>query len=304
MQPQGRVSPNIPEVLGELHLENTATEPNRRVAFGHWLGNPANPLVSRVIANRLWQFHFGTGLVDTPSDFGIMGSVPTHPDLLDWLATDLIRHRWSLKHLHRRILASKTYHQSSQASDPSVVIDPETRWLWRFPPRRIAAEVLRDSILHCSDNLSFKMYGEGFAFFDRASHFSEALPRSQTEAVTWRRMIYGTKIRQETVDVFGDFDCPDAGQSTPQRSRSTTPLQALNLFNSDFVNLQAEQFSKTVAALYPTDMKSQIRHAHFVALTRYPTTSELTVLHKLGAAHGLTQVCRVLFNTNDFVFLD
>tara|TARA_B100000029_G_scaffold406778_1_gene407502 strand:- start:690 stop:1460 length:771 start_codon:yes stop_codon:yes gene_type:complete len=256
------------------------------------------------MANRIWQHHFGMGLVTTPSDFGVMGSAPSHPELLEWLAAELMDHDWSLKHLHRILLLSRTYQQESSPRAKEQQRDPNNRLLWRFSPRRLAGEVLRDSILHCSGQLDLSMNGPGFAFFQRASFFSGAIPESQLTTNTWRRMIYGTKIRQETVNVFGEFDCPDAGQMTPRRTRSNTPLQALNLFNSEFVNHQARLFANEVQRVAGPDPQAQVRQAVLVCLGRLPDAEEQARLRDLLQATGLNQVCRVLLNTNEFVFLN
>ena len=303
-QPRDVATPDVPAIMGTLSLEVTADEASRRSALGRWLGSKVHPLPARVMVNRIWQHHFGMGLVDTPSDFGVMGSAPSHPELLEWLAAELMDHEWSLKHLHRILLLSRTYRQESSPRALEQQRDPNNRLLWRFSPRRLAAEVLRDSILHCSGQLDLSMHGPGFAFFQRASFFSGAIPESQLGANTWRRMIYGTKIRQETVNVFGEFDCPDAGQMTPRRTRSTTPLQALNLFNSEFVNHQTQLFANEVQRAAGPDPQDQVRLAVLVCLGRLPAAEEQTRLCDLLLATGLSQVCRVLLNTNEFVFLN
>ena len=303
-QPREVATPDVPAIMGTLSLAVTADEASRRTALGRWLGSKAHPLPARVMANRIWQHHFGMGLVTTPSDFGVMGSAPSHPELLEWLAAELMDHEWSLKHLHRILLLSRTYQQESSPRAKEQQRDPNNRLLWRFSPRRLAGEVLRDSILHCSGQLDLSMNGPGFAFFQRASFFSGAIPESQLTTNTWRRMIYGTKIRQETVNVFGEFDCPDAGQMTPRRTRSNTPLQALNLFNSEFVNHQARLFANEVQRVAGPDPQAQVRQAVLVCLGRLPDAEEQARLRDLLQATGLNQVCRVLLNTNEFVFLN
>ena len=303
-QPREIATPDVPAIMGTLSLEVTADEASRRIALGRWLGSKLHPLPARVMANRIWQHHFGTGLVDTPSDFGVMGSTPSHPELLEWLSAELMDHDWSLKHLHRLLLLSRTYRQESKPRALEKQRDPNNRLLWRFTPRRLTAEVLRDSILHCSGQLDLSMQGPGFAFFQRAGSFSGVTPESQLGTNTWRRMIYGTKIRQETVNVFGDFDCPDAGQMTPRRSRSTTPLQALNLFNSEFVNHQAKLFANEIQRMTGPDPQQQVRQAVLVCLGRRTDTEEQTRLCELLLATDLSQVCRVLLNTNEFAFLN
>jgi hypothetical protein len=178
--------------------------------------------------------------------------------------------------------------------------------LWRFPPRRLAAEVVRDSILYTSGTLDLRMYGPGFAFFKRhAGHekntFADAIPREQTDPASWRRMIYGTKIRQENVAVFGEFDCPDAGQMAPKRSRSTTPLQALGMLNSPFISEQAKRFSLRVQG--HGDTTRQMLRVFSMVLGRQPSPEESFRLTQLARSQGVEQVCRVLWNTNEFLFL-
>lgn len=309
-QPLGEISPGVPVVFREgQSLASSEKEPSgaaRRMAFARWLGDPAHPLTARVMVNRIWQHHFGMGLVDTPSDFGTKGSRPSHPELLDWLAADFVRSGWSIKHVHRRILRSTTYRQSSTPRADALQVDSDTRWLWRFPPRRLAAEVVRDSILYTSGTLDLRMYGPGFAFFKRhegqeKNTFADAIPREQVDPASWRRMIYGTKIRQEGVAVFGEFDCPEAGQMAPKRSRSTTPLQALGMLNSPFVSEQAKHFARRFQD--GGNSTWQMLQVFSTVLGRQPSTKESFWLRKLARSHGVGQVCRVLWNTNEFLFL-
>lgn len=309
-QPLGEVSPAIPVVFDASRspesLENQPSSADRRIAFARWLGDPAHPLTARVMVNRIWQHHFGLGIVGTPSDFGTKGSRPSHPELLDWLASDFVQSGWSIKHLHRRILRSGTYRQASTPRADALQVDGGSRLLWRFPPRRLAAEVVRDSILYTSGALDLRMYGPGFAFFKRhegheKNTFADAIPREQTDPASWRRMIYGTKIRQESVAVFGEFDCPDAGQMAPRRSRSTTPLQALGMLNSPFISEQAKHFSRRVQGHGNTTRK--MLRVFSMVLGRQPSPEESFGLAQLARSQGVEQVCRVLWNTNEFLFL-
>ena len=309
-QPLEKISPAIPVVFGSIRsLESQEKPPSsadRRIAFARWLGAPTHPLTARVMVNRIWQHHFGTGIVDTPSDFGTMGARPTHPELLDWLASDFVQSGWSIKHVHRRILRSSTFRQASTPRTDAIQIDGDSRLLWRFPPRRLAAEVVRDSILSTSGTLDLRMYGPGFSFFKRhAGHekntFADAIPREQTDSASWRRMIYGTKIRQESVAVFGEFDCPDAGQMAPKRSRSTTPLQALGMLNSPFISEQVKHCSRRVKG--HGDTTRQMLRVFSIVLGRQPSPQESFRLTQLARLQGVEQVCRVLWNTNEFLFL-
>jgi len=298
------VGPNSIEALGPLDLPENAAEQDRRIAFAEWITDTKNPLTARVIVNRLWQFHFGTGLVDTPSDFGANGSSPTHPELLDWLASDLMNNGWSLKHVHRRILISNTWQQDSHPNRESLKIDGATRLLWRFPPRRIEAEAIRDSILTVTGKIDPKMGGPGFSGFEvemeNVRHFH---PKSTYGPDDFRRMIYMTKVRQEQESVFGSFDCPDASQVTPKRSRSTTPLQALNLLNSTFVIEQTGFFASRLNEQAAGSTEDKVRVAFQLCFGRMPTQQELTDSTAFIEQAGLPQFCRAMLNANEFVFV-
>ena len=300
MQRVGKVAPDVPAVLGKLKIDNPAGEPSRRLAFAADLIRADHPLTSRVIVNRIWQYHFATGLVETSSDFGKMGQPPSHPELLDWLACDLVEQGWSLKKLHRLILTSKTFQQSNRPNHRAGQIDANTRLLWRFPPRRAEAEAIRDSILTVSGKLNSKAGGVGFDFFREKGGLSNYHPHETFGEEGWRRMIYARKIRMQSVNIFGAFDCPDAGQLKPRRTRSITPLQALGLMNSPFSNRQAGFFAERLRRNH-RDLEGQIKAACQLAFCRFPEPEELEALLELGEQHGLEQVCRVLYNTSEFV---
>lgn len=298
------VAPDAIESLGSLNLPPEPSDQQRRMAFAEWIASPDNPLTPRVIVNRIWQFHFGTGLVDTPSDFGAAGTRPTHPELLDWLAQDLMKNNWSLKHIHRRILMSRTWRQDSRPDSNSLKIDGTSRLLWRFPPRRVEAEVIRDSILAVSGKLDKRMGGPGFSGFEvemeNVRHFH---PKSTYGPEDFRRMVYMTKVRQEQESVFGSFDCPDASQVTPERSRSTTPLQALNLLNSSFVNEQAGFFAERLAKESPSPEAARIIRAYELCFGRQPDGQELSNASSFINESGRVQFCRAMLNASEFVFI-
>jgi len=161
-----------------------------------------HPLTARVIVNRVWQHHFGSGIVDSPSDFGEMGAAPSHPVLLDWLAVDFIKHGWSLKRLHRQVVLSRTFRQSSKPRKDALLVDAESRLLWRYPPRRLEAEAIRDSILSVSGKLNLKMGGAGFDFFNQRGGLSDYKAKETFDESGWRRMIYAHKIRMQSVDIL------------------------------------------------------------------------------------------------------
>ena len=304
-QPKEAVTPAVLSSLGNLKLPKESAEQERRRALADWIASPQNTLTARVMVNRIWQGHFGTGLVQTPSDFGHMGMKPTHPELLDWLASEFIRSGWSVKHMHRLIILSETYGQTSQTmSQPdAAAVDADVRYLWRFPSRRLEAESIRDSMLAISGRLNLKMYGRGFNFFDQRGGLSGFDPIETFTPENERRMIYAHKVRREPETVFGAFDCPDAGQSTARRIESTTPIQALNLLNSRFTLVQSDAFATRAKQEAGSDISKQITHAYQLSLSRAPTAEELADTTPLVRAQGLTALCRALFNSNEFLFV-
>ena len=298
-----RINARVPAVLGKLGLKLDEAEQDRRVALGQWISSPDNPLTARVMVNRIWQFHFGKGIVSTSSDFGRNGAKPSHPKLLDWLAGEFIANHWSIKHLHRLILLSDTYQQSSRSHEKGRRIDADARLLWRFPSRRLEAEAIRDSILFISGNLNLESGGPGFSFFKSRGGLSGFPPVTEFTAKEMRRMIYQHKIRMEPVPVFGAFDVPDAGQAMSRRKQSTTAIQALNLFNSPFVNDQAAAFAKRVTKDAGEDLGRQVSRAFELAFGRAPKSLESKAAVASVKTHGLATLCRVLFNSNEFLFL-
>ena len=303
MQRLEKIAPTIPALLGSMNLKSGVAEPHRRIELVKHLTNREHPLTTRVLVNRVWQHHFGVGLVSTPSDFGRMGATPSHPELLDWLALEFISQGWSLKKLHRLIVNSRTYRQSSRPRAQALRVDANTRLLWRFPPRRLEAEAIRDSILFVSAKLNLKMGGPGFDFFNQRGGLSDYTALETFEEEGWRRMIYAHKVRMQAVDIFSAFDCPDSGQMRPHRTRSITPLQSLSLMNSPFVNRQARFLAQRVRSEAGDDSKTQIDHAFALVCSRPPKWAEKKALLKLVKQHGLEQACRVLFNTSEFVFI-
>jgi hypothetical protein len=302
-QPKEEVAPAVLSALGTLALAADAPEPARRQTLADWIARPDHPLTARVMVNRVWQGHFGTGLVDTPSDFGRMGAKPSHPELLDWLAREFIRGGWSIKHLQRLIVLSATYRQGIRRDPTAQARDTGARLLWTFPSRRLEAEVIHDSILAVSGRLDLAMYGRGFDLFDKRGGLAGFIPVESYAGEGLRRMIYAHKVRREREAVFGAFDCPDAGQSTSHRRESTTPIQALNLFNSRFTLEQAAAFATDVARAAGADPAREVRLAYQRALGRVPTAEEQAEIVPVVRAQGLAPLCRALFNSNEFLFL-
>ena len=305
-QKKEAVGPGVlTEIGAKFVIPENATDPQRRAALAEWIASNENPLTSRVIVNRLWQHHFGTGIVDTPSDFGRNGGKPTHPELLDWLATDFVEHGWSLKHLHRMIVLSATYKQSSNSTATGLAKDAQSRLLWRYPPRRIEAESLRDSILFVSGKLDISVGGPGFDLFEPNTNYVKVYtPKKSFGPAEFRRMIYQQKPRMQLDDTFGVFDCPDGGQITPKRTASTTPLQSLNLLNSTFVLQQAGYLAARVEKDAGTVAAAQVKQAFRIVFQRGPTEKELAAGEKLVREHGLAALCRAMLNANEFVFVD
>ncbi|MDC0935967.1 DUF1553 domain-containing protein [Pirellulales bacterium] len=303
--PREEVAPDALTVLGTLGLNSSTPEQERRLALARWIASPDNPLTARVIVNRVWHYHFGVGLVSTPSDFGKNGTPPSHPELLDWMAQQFMDNGWSLKWLHREILTSQTYQQSSAPRADAAAKDADSRLLWRFPPRRLEAEAIRDCILRVSGALNPQAGGPGFLLFQVDGHETvhHYFPLEKFGPNEFRRMIYMTKIRQEQDEVFGVFDCPDGGQTIPNRSRSTTPLQALNLLNSRFMLQQTEILAVRVRQEAGADVAAQVKRVFQLAFSRPPDAVELEQSVALVKEYGLDALCRAIFNANEFLFL-
>ena len=303
-QPKEPVGAAIPAIFGDLKLDQSLPESERRMALANWVADPKNPLTARVIVNRVWQWHFGNGIVETPSDFGVMGALPTHPELLDWLAHEFIRGGWSLKHLHKLIVLSSTYRQSSEFNAAAAKKDADARLLWHFPKRRLEAESIRDAILSVSGRLNPAMYGRGFDLFDKRGGLSGFNPVESFSGDGLRRMIYAHKVRREPDAVFGAFDCPDAGLSTARRRESMTPIQALNLLNSRFTLEQAEAFATRLQNECGDDPVQQVRMAYHLVLGRAVQSDELRDAADVVRAHGADAFCRAILNSNEFLFVD
>ena len=301
--PREAVTPGAIASLTDLSLAADAPEQQRRLALARWIAAEDNPLTARVIVNRLWQYHFGTGIVATSSDFGINGALPSHPELLDWLAAELIDSGWSLKHVQRLILTSQAWQQESRPHAEGLAIDATSRLLWRFPPRRLEAEAIRDSLLAVTGKLDTRLGGPGFSGFEvEIENVRHYFPKTRFGPDDWRRMIYMNRVRQEREAVFGVFDCPDFNQSVPQRTRSTTPLQALNLFNSDFVWQQAGFLAERLDAEAESPAE-KITRAYELTYNRPPQADEIAAALEFIEQTDWQQFARVLLNTNEFMLI-
>jgi len=304
MSPAEIVTPDCLGEFGKLDLAVNEQEQRRRLAYAEWLCHPGHPLTARVMVNRIWQHQFGRGLVATPSDFGEMGSRPSHPELLDFLASEFVASGWSVKHIQRLIALSHAYQQSSAPTEAGAAVDASNVLLWRFAPQRVEAEVIRDGILQASGKLDLTMGGPGFSLFDVTSgNVFNYEPKTTFGPAEWRRMIYAERVRGEQDATVGVFDCPDGGQTAPRRDCSTTPLQALNLLNSPFVEQQTEFLAKRAESDVGSDLVAQIVRLFELTLQREPERRELAWAHDLATAHGLVAVSRALVNCNEFLFV-
>jgi hypothetical protein len=305
-QPREPTGPGGIDVLGGYELPADTPEAERRATLAKWLGSEQHPLTARVLVNRVWRHHFGAGMVDTPSDFGAQGERPTHPELLDWLASQFMAGGWRIKELHRLICTSAAYRQDSRPNQAAARIDADARLLWRFPPRRLEAEVIRDSVLFAAGSLDLKMGGPGISIYKprKAREIGEWLPQEHPGPESWRRTIYLLRMRGADDGVFKAFDVPDCGQVRAKRSVSTTPLQALNLFNSPFMIEQSQRLADRARREAGDDVSRQVELVFALTLSRPPDEGELIACRQVARDHGLLPVCRVLLNSNEFLFLE
>lgn len=279
------------------------TEPERRLALASWLTDPRNPLTSRVLVNRIWHYHFGRGLVGTPSDFGHNGEKPSHPELLDWLAANLMDHGWKLKRLHRLIVTSYAYRQSSEADPKRQAIDAGNQFLWRMPLRRLEAEAVRDAVLTTSGKLDRRMGGPGYPLFKyRVVNVAIYEPLEEFGPETWRRGVYRQAARAIRDDLLGSLDCPESSQRTPRRESTTTALQALSLLNGSFMNQQAGFLAERVRKEAGDTPQAQVNRGFRLAFGRSPNAQEGAAGVELVRKHGLEALCRALLNANEFLY--
>jgi hypothetical protein len=310
--PGAEVEPGIPAVLaatGQLAIRPTARSTGRRRALADWLTRPDNPLTARVIVNRLWQHRFGRGIVATPSDFGVIGSAPTHPSLLDWLATELLRQGWSLKAIDRLIVTSATYRQASTASSKAAGIDPENSYLSRQNRRRLDGEAIRDALLAVSGRLDGTMFGPGVfpelpKELTRLSSKGDVWPVSQRVQDRNRRSLYVFVRRNLRYPFFEAFDRPDTNATCPQRSVSTVAPQALVLLNGALAHEAARGLARRLA---PATGEDRIEAAFRIALGRPARPAERALARRFlqeSGSDGPSLLALALINTNEFVYID
>ena len=317
---QQPLSPSVPATLpiqissdlsiseaGHFNLPPNHNEGDRRAALARWITRTDHPLTWRSIVNRIWQHHFGRGLVDSPNDFGRMGTPPTHPELLNWLAIEFRDNGQSFKKLHRLIVTSATYQQSSVHNASNSAIDSDNRNLWRMNRRRLDAEEIRDSMLAVSGKLDTKMGGPCYYLFslERAEHSPhyEYHKFDPDDPASHRRAIYRFIVRSQPDPYMTTLDCADSSQSTPQRNETMTSLQALSLLNNGFSLTMSKNFASRLST-EASSLSEQVTRAFQLISGRSPTQSELTELITYAGKHGIDNLCRVLFNLSEFVYVN
>ena len=284
--------------------DESKPEGERRLALARWIVDERNALTARVLANRIWHYHFGHGIAGTPSDFGMNGEAPTHPELLDYLASRLHENGWRLKPLHREILLSQAYRQSSDWNEAAAKVDADARLLWRFPPRRIEAEELRDSVLAVAGTLDAKMFGPGFQLYQyTVDNVATYLPKQTYGPDTYRRSVYHQVPRSIRIELLSTYDCPDASLPEPKRVVTTTAPQALDLLNNSFMIDQSRAFGARLEKLAPGDAGRQVDMAFRLAFARPPDEAERKAAVELIGSQGLLIFCRAIFNANEFVYV-
>ncbi len=331
--PAGAVQPGFPAVLRNAKIDFLKSDSPeqttlRRLSLAKWMTSAQNPLVSRVMVNRIWQGHFGEGIAASENDFGVMGLPPSHPELLDWLATQFRESGWSMKQMHRLIVLSNTYGQASTFRDEAAKIDAENELLWRFPLYRLEAEVLRDAVLAVSGKLNLQMGGP--SVYPKIA--DEVLAGQSRPGSGWgqwdenassRRAVYIFVKRSLLVPLLDLFDVADTTSSCEQRSRSTIPTQALTLLNGEFLNRQAGYFAQRLRDAADDDSAAWVTAAYRLALGREPDEKEfaasLAFLERqrelikqespeIEAAEvdrqSLQSFCLAIYNLNEFLYVD
>ena len=314
------VKPGIPHVLGGIDLDANSRPYGEstgvRHAFSEWLVADDNPVSSRVAANRLWQHHFGRGIVESSDDFGRLGTAPTHPNLLDWLATELVRRDWSMKAMHRLLVTSNAYRMSNAFNNAAFLEDPGNNRLWRFDMRRLTAEELRDSILAASGEMNPELGGKSIypplprAVLETASRPDQAWGNSSQEQSA-RRSLYIFTKRSLRHPFLEGFDQPDTDRPCSVRFATTVPTQSLTMLNSEFMNQQAGLMAKRLQREQPGDLDAQLQYGLEIATCRPIRPSEVqelrTLVQELETQDGLDRnqalesACLLILNLNEFM---
>lgn len=298
---------SIPDLPGDFDLGDSNDEGARRAGLARWISDTRNILTWRSIVNRIWHYHFGAGIVDSPSDFGRMGNQPSHPELLDWLAV------WfrdetggSIKKLHRMIVTSATYRQSSASRPEGEKLDSDNHLLWRMNRTRIDAEAVRDTVLQIAGKLDLQMGGPAaqmFFFKDDHSPIYDYARFDPDDPRSYRRSIYRFIVRSAPDPFMERLDCPDASVLTPKRTLTLTAIQALAMMNNPFMIRMSEHLAERVAG-DGADLSQQIVRASRLAIGREPSAEELKLYLDYANQHGMVNLSRLLMNTNEFLFVD
>ncbi|MBA4187879.1 MAG: hypothetical protein C0467_07660, partial [Planctomycetaceae bacterium] len=292
-------------VKADFGLAPNTPDAERRKKLAEWITAPTNPLFARVIVNRVWHYHFGTGFVETPSDFGFNGGRASHPELLDWLAAELADRKFSLKALHKLIVSSATYRQASAPRKEPLATDAGNRLLWRFKPHRLEGEAVRDALLSVSGLLNPEVGGKGFSDykvrdFNGTAYFD---PFDPVGPEFQRRSVYRFTPRGANQGLLDAFDCPDPAAAAPRRGVTTTPLQALTLWNNGFALRAADAFASRVMK-EADGVDKQVVRTWQLAYQRNPTPTEVKLAEQLVTDYGLKALCRALLNSNEFVTVE
>jgi hypothetical protein len=325
-KPAQELRPGFPAVLGDVppdtHLDAPLASTGRRAALARWLTRPDHPLTARVLVNRLWQHHFGAGIVATPSDFGATGEPPTHPELLDWLAVEFVEHGWSLKHLHRLMVTSAAYCQTSlidrrrPGQAKAYAVDRDDKLLWHARRRRLEGEAIRDALLGLTGELNPRPFGVSARPQLPAGLSSYAWKPDDRPEDQNRRSVYVFVKRNLRYPLFDAFDLPDLHNSCARRSTTTTAPQALVLLNGDFTLERARRWAAELLARFPNDDRALVAHAYRAAWGRLATDEEITLgldfLHAQAGqapdadahAAAVTDFCHALVSANEFLYLD
>jgi hypothetical protein len=318
------VRPGFPAVLGLPDpaipvADKTAKTSGRRTVLANWIASKDNPFTARVFVNRVWQYHFGRGIVPSTNDFGKLGEQPTHPELLDWLASEFVDGGWKVKRLHKMIMMSSVYQLSAAADEENLKADPSNALLWRFNMRRLTGEEVRDSILAVSSSLYLKQFGPSTypkipkEVLAGQSVPGQGWPTSPPEEGN-RRSVYAHIKRSLRVPILVGFDQPDPDSSCPVRYVTTVPTQSLGLLNGEFSNEQAEAFARRLQKEAPDNLAAQVTRAIRLTTGRVPTEEEIKkdvayielmkTNHKLDDLAALSRYCLLCLNTNEFVYVD
>ncbi len=338
-KPLQEVQPGFLSILDPSDAKYAPSEgmnsTGRRTALANWLADPSNPLTARVMVNRVWNYHFGRGIAGTPSDFGVMGERPTHRELLDYLTTDFVKNGWSIKRLHKQIVLSNVYQQSTKFNEASAKVDPDNKYLWRYNRHRLEGEIIRDSMLYTSGMLNTKMYGPGvFPPMPAGVQTRGGWKKDEAQSETIRRSVYTFVRRNTRYPMFETFDMPDTHESCARRAVTISPTQSLELLNNDLVLDWATALAGRVLNDSGLTPAAQIDRAYRLAFSRTPSDEERKLaLEFLGRqtpilaarlakndsvpvpanvpagidkarAAAFVDLCHMLFNANEFVYMD